>query len=73
MGLYGSYSWIPYFSKYQKGMALPLDWLYEPKPAYRQMQEELARVLLDGIYKIASKVFQRDCLEAKQVHGYNSI
>ena len=66
-------SWILYFSKYQKDMAPPLDWLYEYKPAYRYMQEDLTRVLPDGIDQIVSKIFDRDCFEAKEVYGYNPV
>jgi hypothetical protein len=49
-GFTDRYSWIPEFSNYTRGDALPLDSSYQPKPAYLQMQEELARVLTDGVY-----------------------
>jgi endo-1,4-beta-xylanase len=49
-GFTDRYSWIPSASNYTRGDALPLDSSYQPKPAYLQMQEELARVLTDGVY-----------------------
>jgi endo-1,4-beta-xylanase len=49
-GFTDRYSWIPAFSNYTAGDALPLNSTYQPKPAYLQMQEELARVLTDGVY-----------------------
>jgi endo-1,4-beta-xylanase len=52
-GFTDRYSWIPPFSDYRDGAALPADWNYQPKSAYWQMQEELARVLPDGTYRLA--------------------
>ncbi len=49
-GFTDRYSWIPAFYNYTAGDALPLDSNYKPKPAYWQMQEELARVLNDSVY-----------------------
>jgi endo-1,4-beta-xylanase len=49
-GFTDKYSWIPSFSHYTEGDALPLDSSYQPKPGYLQMQEELARVITDGVY-----------------------
>jgi endo-1,4-beta-xylanase len=49
-GFTDKYSWIPEFSHYTEGDALPLDSSYQPKPGYLQMQEELARVITDGVY-----------------------
>ena len=49
-GFTDRYSWIPAFYNYTAGNALPLDLSYQPKPGYLQMQEELARVITDGVY-----------------------
>jgi endo-1,4-beta-xylanase len=49
-GFTDRYSWIPSFFNYTRGDALPLDNLYQPKPGYLQMQEELARAINDGVY-----------------------
>jgi hypothetical protein len=49
-GFTDRYSWIPEFYNYTGGDALPLDSSYQPKPGYLQMQEELARVITDGVY-----------------------
>ncbi|CAF0946181.1 unnamed protein product [Didymodactylos carnosus] len=52
-GFTDRYSWIPAFSDYLNGVALPSDWNYQPKYAYWQMQEELGRILPDGIYRLS--------------------
>ncbi len=52
-GFTDRYSWITASSNYTKGDALPLDWSYQPKPAYWQMQEELARVVQDDVYRLS--------------------
>ena len=49
------YSWIPSFPNYREGAALPMDWNYQPKSAYWRIQEELARFLPDGTYRITPK------------------
>ena len=49
-GFTDRYSWIPAAFNYTAGSGLTLDWFYQPKPAYWQLQEELARVITDGIY-----------------------
>jgi len=49
-GFTDKYSWIPSASHNTEGDALPLDVSYKPKPAYWQLQEELARSLTDGVY-----------------------
>jgi hypothetical protein len=49
-GFTDRYSWIPAAYNYTAGNALPLDVSYQPKAAYLQMQEELARVINDSIY-----------------------
>jgi endo-1,4-beta-xylanase len=56
------YSWIPSYHNDTVGGALPLDWLYLPKSAYWQMQEELARVLVDGIYRLSPQSQPEKCL-----------
>jgi endo-1,4-beta-xylanase len=61
-GFTDRYSWIPSFSKNTTGDALPLDSFYQPKPAYWQMQEELARVLTDGIYRLSPQSQPNKCL-----------
>lgn len=54
-GFTDRYSWIPWFSNKTKGAALPTDENYQPKPAYWKMQEELARNLPNGIYRLTSQ------------------
>jgi hypothetical protein len=49
-GFTDKYSWIPSFSHYTEGDALPLDQSYQPQPGYLQMQEELVRTVTDGVY-----------------------
>ncbi|CAF1600739.1 unnamed protein product [Adineta ricciae] len=61
-GFTDRYSWLPSFSNNTKGDALPLDASYVPKPAYFQMQEELARVLVDGVYCLSPKSQPNKCL-----------
>ncbi|CAF0792516.1 unnamed protein product [Adineta ricciae] len=40
---------------YTKDDALLLNINYQPKPSYFQAQEELARVIHDGVYRLTSK------------------
>jgi endo-1,4-beta-xylanase len=61
-GFTDRYSWITDFSNYKQGAALPLDWLYLPKPAYWQIQEVLARVIVDGIYRLSPQSQPDKCL-----------
>ncbi|CAF1273828.1 unnamed protein product [Adineta ricciae] len=61
-GFTDRYSWIPSFSNYTRGAALPLDWMYFPKFAYWQMQETLTRVLVDGIYRLSPQSKSNQCL-----------
>lgn len=61
-GVTDRYSWIPAAFNYTEGDALPLDINYQPKPAYWQMQEELARILLDGVYRLSPHSQSNKCL-----------
>ncbi|CAF0987580.1 unnamed protein product [Adineta steineri] len=61
-GFTDRYSWVPAFYNNTEGAALPSDSNYQLKPAYMQMQEELARVLPDGIYRLAPKSQPDKCL-----------
>ena len=62
-GFTDRYSWIPFFSNYRDGAALPSDWNYQPKPAYWHMQEELARILSDGTYRLTPQSQTDKCLD----------
>ena len=61
-GFTDRYSWIPSFRNNAAGAALPIDWMYLPKAAYWQMQEELARVLVDGTYRLSPQSLPNQCL-----------
>jgi endo-1,4-beta-xylanase len=61
-GFTDRYSWVPAFYNYTEGAALPSDWNYQPKSAYWQMQEELARVLPDGTYRLSPQSQPNKCL-----------
>jgi endo-1,4-beta-xylanase len=61
-GFTDRYSWLPDTSNYTKGAGLPLDWMYIPKPAYWQIQEDLARVLSNGIYRLSPQSQPDKCL-----------
>jgi endo-1,4-beta-xylanase len=65
-GFTDRYSWLPYVTKKTLGDALPFDWMYEPKPAYWQMQEEMARVVLDGTYRLSPPAQPDKCLGISQ-------
>jgi hypothetical protein len=45
------FSWIPSATNYTKGDGLTLDCQYQPKSAYWELQEELARVLASANQK----------------------
>jgi len=61
-GFTDRYSFVSTSSNYTRGNALTLDCQYQPKPAFWEVQEELGRVLADGLYKI-SPISQPDhCL-----------
>ncbi|CAF4485327.1 unnamed protein product [Rotaria sp. Silwood2] len=62
-GFTDRYSWIPSFSNYRNGAPLPSDESYLPKPAYWQMQEELARVLSDDTYRLAPQSKPNKCFD----------
>ena len=61
-GFTDRYSYIPVSSNYTKGVGLPLDCQYQPKPAYWELLEEFARVLVDGIYRLSPKSQPEKCL-----------
>jgi endo-1,4-beta-xylanase len=65
-GFTDRYSWIPPTSNYTSGAALPLDWMYLPKPAYWQMQEVMARVVDDGVYRLSPQSQPDKCLGTSQ-------
>ena len=72
-GFTDRYSWIPAFSNYTQGDALPLDRNYLPKAAYWQMQEELARVITDGVYYLSPQSQPTKCLGASDNPASNNI
>ncbi|CAF1340971.1 unnamed protein product [Rotaria sp. Silwood1] len=61
-GFTDRYSWVPAFYNGTEGAALPTDWNYQPKSAYWQMQEELARVLPNGNYRLSPESQPNKCL-----------
>jgi endo-1,4-beta-xylanase len=61
-GFTDRYSWIPKSKDYTLGLGLPLDCQYQPKPAYWQLQEELGRVVVDGIYRLSPQSQPDKCL-----------
>jgi len=61
-GFTDRYSWIPYSSNFTRGDGLPLNRTYQPKPAYWQMQDKLARLIDNGIYRISPKSQSNQCL-----------
>jgi endo-1,4-beta-xylanase len=60
------YSWLPFHYNYTKGDALPLDWMYLPKYAYWQLQEGMARVVIDGVYRLSPQSQPDKCLGISQ-------
>jgi GH35 family endo-1,4-beta-xylanase len=56
------YSWIPLAKNYTQGDGLPLDCQYQPKAAFWQLQEELAHVLANGIYRLSPQSQTDKCL-----------
>jgi endo-1,4-beta-xylanase len=65
------YSWIPAHYNYTKGKGLPLDCQYQPKAAYWQLQEELARILVDNVYRISPESQPDKCL-GTYINGTNT-
>jgi endo-1,4-beta-xylanase len=65
------FSWIPKAKNYTLGLGLPLDCQYQPKPAYWQLQEELGRVVTDGIYRLSPQSQLDKCL-GTSTNGTNS-
>ncbi len=61
-GFADRYSWIPLATNYTRGDSLPLDCQYQPKAAYWQLQEVLARVLINGIYRLSPQSQPEKCL-----------
>jgi hypothetical protein len=61
-GFTDRYSWIPVVTNHTGGDAVLLDCEYQPKPAYRQLLEGLARVLVDGVYRISPQSQPNKCL-----------
>ena len=65
-GFTDRYSWIPVASNYTSGAGLPFDWMYLPKSAYWQMQEVMARVVDDGLYRLSPQSQPHKCLGISQ-------
>jgi len=62
-GFTDRYSWIPADTDYTKGVALPLNCQYQPKPAYCQLLKELFHVVaVDGIYRLSPQSQPDKCL-----------
>jgi endo-1,4-beta-xylanase len=72
-GFTDRYSWIPVYHNDTKGAALPLDWLYLPKPAYWQMLEVMTDVLDDGIYRLSPQSQPNKCLGTSQNTTSNDV
>jgi hypothetical protein len=49
-------------TNYTKGNALITDLNYQPKAAYWQIQEELNRVIPDGLYRLSPSSQREKCL-----------
>jgi endo-1,4-beta-xylanase len=65
-GFTDRYSWIPWIRNYKQGAALPLDWLYLPKPAYWQMLDVMTRVVDDSVYRLSPQSEPDKCLGTSQ-------
>jgi len=72
-GFTDRYSSVPPASNYTRGEALPLDSFYQPKPAYWQMQDDLARVLTDGIYRLSPQSQPNKCLGTSENSTSGSV
>jgi endo-1,4-beta-xylanase len=66
-------SWIPVASNYTRGDALPLDWMYLPKPAYWQMLEVMTHVVDDGVYRLSPQSQPNKCLGTSQNTTSNDV
>ncbi len=72
-GFTDRYSWIPGYHHDTEGAALPLDWLYLPKPAYWQMLDVMTDVLDDGIYRLSPQSEPNKCLGTSQNTTSNDV
>ncbi|UJR18881.1 hypothetical protein I4U23_022009 [Adineta vaga] len=63
------FSWIPLATNYTKGDGLTLDCQYQPKAAYWKLQEELARILTNGIYRLSPQSQSNKCLISSYDNG----
>jgi endo-1,4-beta-xylanase len=72
-GFTDRYSWIPPFSNNRDGSALPFDSNYQPKLAFHAVQEQLARVLTDGTYRLLSEASNQRSLSTTDRGNLGSI
>jgi endo-1,4-beta-xylanase len=72
-GFTDRYSYVPADKNYIRGAALPLDCLYQPKPAYWQMLEVMTHVLDDGIYRLSPQSQPNKCLGISQNITSNDV
>ena len=68
-GFTDRYSWIPGTHQDKQGAALPLDWMYLPKPAYWQMLELMTRIVEDGVYRLSPQAQPNKCLGISQTNS----
>ncbi|UJR20303.1 hypothetical protein I4U23_023434 [Adineta vaga] len=61
-GFIDRYSWIPAATNHTEGESSLFHADYQPKPAYWQMQEDLARVLANSTYRLSSQAQTNKCL-----------
>lgn len=72
-GFTDRYSWIPYSSNFTRGDGLPFNWTYQPKSAYWQMQDKLARILDNGVYRISPQSQPNQCLATFRNETMSSV
>ncbi len=72
-GFTDRYSWVPAAENYKRGAALPLDWLYLPKRAYWGMQEIMARVVNDSVYRLSPQSQPNKCFGISQNTTSNDV
>jgi endo-1,4-beta-xylanase len=72
-GFTDRHTWMPYSSNDTRGVPLPLDYLYLPKPAYRQMLEVMSHVLNDGVYRLSPQSEREKCLGISQNSTSNDV